>query len=86
MTNAWLQLVGSQSESNTSICARVAVLLKFRQTTGVKLLLCAAVLDGRLPELESRTLPWSPELEVPLRPDLDPRHTPVQQVRAAVSV
>lgn len=37
MTNAWLQLVGSQSESNTSICACVAVLLKFGRTAGVKL-------------------------------------------------
>lgn len=52
----------------------------------LNLLLCTAVLDRRLPELESRKVPRSPELEVPLRPDLDPRHSPVQQVRAAPSV
>lgn len=43
--------------------------------------LSTTVLDGRLPELESRTLSRRPELEVPLRPDLDPRHPPLQQVR-----
>lgn len=49
----------------------------------LNLLLCTTVLDRRLPELEPRKVPWSPEPEVPLRPDLDPRHSPVQQVRAA---